>query len=525
MAAANKISGLKRARIASQTAFLLLFLFLLSKTEYHGEDVIAYPVKIFLELDPLILVSTLLSSHAVAIGLWVSLITVAATAILGRAFCGWFCPLGALNDLTGSFRKKKKAPAESRLDKHGVMVKYYVLAGILVAALFQIQFAGLLDPIALTIRSFAVAVSPAFNTIVHGAFDIVYKADLGPVSDASDKVYLFLRSHVISFERPSFQQGSLIGLIFLAILGLNFVRKRFWCRYACPLGALLGILSRFALLNHKLESEACNGCKLCLHTCSGGAKPDTEDEWRGSECVLCMNCQSVCPTHAVSFQFGRPEPASRRTDLKRRYLLAAGAAGIGTLALVRLNPVRETGAAELVRPPGSVEEAEFLRRCVKCGECMKVCITNGLQPTFLQAGFEGIWSPVLVPRIGYCEFNCTLCGQVCPTDAIEELAPEVKQGRKIGLAFVDQNRCLPYAFGINCIVCEEHCPTSPKAIKFESRSVSTPDGQMELKLPVVDPRVCTGCGICEWACPVGEQAAIRVTSVGEDRSEKNRILL
>jgi ferredoxin len=172
-----------------------------------------------------------------------------------------------------------------------------------------------------------------------------------------------------------------------------------------------------------------------------------------------------------------------------------------------------------------VEEAEFLRRCVKCGECMKVCITNGLQPTFLQAGFEGIWSPVLVPRIGYCEFNCTLCGQVCPTDAIEELGLEIKQKRKIGLAFVDQNRCLPYAFGINCIVCEEHCPTSPKAIKFQTRVVAAEAGEMELKLPVVDPEVCTGCGICEYTCPVGETAAIRVSSVGEDRSEKNRIIL
>jgi MauM/NapG family ferredoxin protein len=334
-----------------------------------------------------------------------------------------------------------------------------------------------------------------------------------------------LRNHVISFERPSFVQGSFIGLLFLGILALNLVRKRFWCRYACPLGALLALISRFSVLNHKLDNEACNDCKLCLATCSGGARPYPRSDWRGSECVLCMNCHSVCPTQAVSFKLGRPEPDSRRTDLKRRYVILSGAAGLGALALMRLNPVREAGAADLIRPPGSVEEAEFLRRCVKCGECMKVCITNGLHPTFMQAGFEGIWSPVLVPRIGYCEFNCTLCGQVCPTDAIEELSLEVKQKRKIGLAFVDRNRCLPYAFGISCIVCEEHCPTSPKAIEFESRMIAAADGEMELKLPLVDPEVCTGCGICEHVCPVGESAAIRVSSVGEDRSEKNRIIL
>ncbi len=519
------MSGLKRARIVSQTLFLVLFFFLLSRTEYHGQDVIAYPVKVFLELDPLILFSTFLSSHAVTAGLFLGAIVIVVTLLFGRIFCGWFCPLGTLIDLVGSFRRKRKAPQESRFDKHGVKVKYYVLTGILVAAVFQIHFAGIFDPIALTIRSFAVAVSPAFNYLVHGTFDLVYRADVGPINAASDGIYQFLRNHVISFDRPSFVQGSFIGLLFLGVLTLSFVRKRFWCRYVCPLGALLGLMSRFSFLNHKLDNEACNDCKLCLATCSGGARPYPRDEWRGSECVLCMNCHSVCPVEAVSFKIGRPDPGSRRTDLKRRYLIQAGATGLGCLALVRLNPVRETGAAELIRPPGSVEETEFLRRCVKCGECMKVCITNGLQPTFMQAGFEGIWSPILVSRIGYCEFNCTLCGQVCPTDAIEELAVEVKRKRKIGLAFVDQNRCLPYAFGINCIVCEEHCPTSPKAIKFEPRVVTKQGAQKELKLPVVDPEVCTGCGICEYCCPVGEMAAICVSSIGEDRSEKNRIIL
>jgi MauM/NapG family ferredoxin protein len=404
-------------------------------------------------------------------------------------------------------------------------VKYYLVVAILVAALFQIHFVGIFDPIALTIRSFSLSVSPAFNYVVHGSFDLLYKAGIPGVSAGSERVYEFLRNHAISFDRPMFVQGSLVGLIFIAILALNFVRRRFWCRFVCPLGALLGLLSRFSLLNHRLKEKACNDCTLCLATCGGGARPYPADEWRGAECVLCMNCHSTCPQQAISFEFGRPAPAARRTDLERRYVLMAGAAGLGSLALVRLNPVRETGSASLIRPPGSVEESEFLRRCVKCGECMKVCITNALQPTFLQAGFEGLWSPLLVPRIGYCEFNCTLCGQVCPTDAIEGLELGVKQKRKIGLAFVDQNRCLPYAFGIDCIVCEEHCPTSPKAIRFESRVAVTDGVEKELKLPIIVPGECIGCGICEYYCPVGEVAAIRVSSVGEDRSEKNRIIL
>jgi MauM/NapG family ferredoxin protein len=525
VAAAKRISNLKRARITSQTVFLILFLFLLSQTDYHGRDIIAYPVKVFLELDPLILLATFLSSHKIAAGLLLAFLAIVVTVLLGRVFCGWFCPLGALNDLVGRTARRRKARKETGLDKYGLKAKYYLLAAILVAAVFQIHFVGIFDPISLTIRSFSLSLSPAFNYIVHGAFDFLYRAGIPGVSAASDRVYELLRNHAISFGRPMFVQGSLIGLLFLGILALNFLRKRFWCRYVCPLGALLGLLSRFSLLNHKLSNEACNDCALCLATCSGGARPYPAGEWRGSECVLCMNCHSTCPQQAIAFEFGRPAPAARRTDLKRRYLLIAGAAGLGSLALVRLNPVRETGSASLIRPPGSVEESEFLRRCVKCGECMKVCITNALHPTFLQAGFEGVWSPLLVPRIGYCEFNCTLCGQVCPTDAIEELDLAAKQKRKIGLAFVDENRCLPYAFGIDCIVCEEHCPTSPKAIKFESRVTVTDGVEKELKLPLVVPNECIGCGICEHYCPVGEVAAIRVSSVGEDRSETNRIIL
>ncbi len=520
----TKMSRWKRSRIAAQTVFLLVFVWLFTRTGYRGEDAVAYPVKVFLELDPLILLTTWLSAHHVASGLFLALIVVALTVLFGRLFCGWVCPLGALNDLVGSLRRFK-VPRETRLDRAGVRFKYYVLVAVLVAAALQYHIVGILDPISLTIRSFAVAVGPATDYLVHSAFDLAYRSNFGPLVAVSEPVREFLRAHVVSFERPSFVQGGFIGLLFVGILALNFVRKRFWCRFLCPLGALLGLLSRFSLLNHKLDLAACDDCKLCLATCAGGARPNAGDDWRGSECVMCMSCESTCPQHAVGWRFGRPQPRHRRTDLKRRYLLGAGAAGVATLAFFRVSPARARPNPALVRPPGSVEEEEFLRRCIKCGECMKVCITNGLQPTLLQAGFEGIWSPVLVSRIGYCEFNCTLCGQVCPTGAIERLLLAEKQKRKIGLAFIDKGRCLPYAFGIDCIVCEEHCPTSPKAIVFDRQEVADGEQTRELMLPRVLPDLCIGCGICENVCPVGEQAAVRVSSVGEDRSARNRILL
>jgi len=196
--------------------------------------------------------------------------------------------------------------------------------------------------------------------------------------------------------------------------------------------------------------------------------------------------------------------------------------------LLRIAPIAKAGAQDpvLLRPPGALEEQEFLKRCVKCGECMKVCTTNGLQPTLFEAGIEGIWSPVLVPRIGYCEFRCTLCGQVCPTGAIKRLQLEEKAKVRIGLAMIDKGRCLPWAHARPCVVCEEVCPTAKKAIWFEDARVRDRKGNsLVVKQPRVDLELCIGCGICEAKCPVLGRPAITVSNVGESRSRENQLLL
>jgi formate hydrogenlyase subunit 6/NADH:ubiquinone oxidoreductase subunit I len=153
---------------------------------------------------------------------------------------------------------------------------------------------------------------------------------------------------------------------------------------------------------------------------------------------------------------------------------------------------------------------------------MKVCITNALQPTFLEAGLEGVWTPVVVPRRGYCEYNCTLCGQVCPTGAIKALIVEEKREWRSGTAMFDKSRCLPHAHGEDCIVCEEFCPTPTKSVKY--RMADRGDGVM-VKQPYVDLMTCIGCGICVTKCPLIDAPGIRVTSIGETRSKKNQILL
>lgn len=228
----------------------------------------------------------------------------------------------------------------------------------------------------------------------------------------------------------------------------------------------------------------------------------------------------------VKHFFRPPQPA--KLDLGRRSLLFAGAAGVGTVFLVRTSAQGEghTFNPALVRPPGSTPENEFLAKCIRCGECMKVCPTNAIQPAVSEAGIAGLWTPVLKMKMGYCEYECNLCSQVCPTQAIQLMPLEDKQKVKIGMAFFDRNRCLPYASAKTCIVCEEHCPTPKKAIWFQEVEVMTPEGTLTtVKQPRVNPELCTGCGVCENKCPITDQRGVYVTSVGETRNPKNQTLL
>jgi MauM/NapG family ferredoxin protein len=201
-------------------------------------------------------------------------------------------------------------------------------------------------------------------------------------------------------------------------------------------------------------------------------------------------------------------------------------AGVSLAPFFSFSLDKKQANPDLIRPPGALPEEEFLQTCVRCGECMKVCLTNVIQPTFLEAGLEGLWTPFLVMRLGYCEYSCTLCSQVCPTQAIKKLPLPEKQKTVIGLAFIDKGRCLPYAVQKECVVCEEHCPTPKKAIWFDKKEVALRDGGTKVfKQPVVDLDLCIGCGICEFKCPVSDRPAIYVQSIGETRSETNQILI
>ncbi len=519
---------MKNLRRAAQIVFFLFFVYLFVQTEYKGSNDLGQPVRLFLDFDPLVALSALLASHAVRAVFLLSLITVALTIFLGRFFCGWVCPLGAINTAIGALRMRSLKPGRSEGRFPGWRpVKYYVLVFVLVAALFGWNAAGFLDPISLTIRSLAIGYNPAVNKIARAALETGAGLNIPVVSPGLDGLLTKMSGTVLSFNQPIFRQSLFIGLIFTAILGLNFLAPRFWCRYLCPLGALLGLIGwKQSAARVANDANKCISCRKCVVACQGDATPFPAGEWASRECLVCYNCREVCPADAIAIRPTTQPTGNGNVDLRRRWLLASGVGAVLTVPIIATGMQRKRTDPSLIRPPGALPEQDFVRRCVKCGECMKVCLTNGLHPTLAEAGLEGLWTPILVPRLGYCEFNCNLCSQVCPTGAIRPVTVEEKQKIHIGLAFVDKNRCLPYAFGRQCIVCEEHCPTDKKAITFvEEPAIDETGAVVVLKKPVVNPDLCIGCGICETKCPVIDRPAIYVTAINESREQKNQLFL
>ncbi|KPK31787.1 MAG: hypothetical protein AMK70_11725 [Nitrospira bacterium SG8_35_1] len=500
-----KFLTLQNIRRLYSVFFIFLFLFLAGITDFRNMK--GYEVSLFLELDPLIAISSFLSGWTLYKGLALSLIIISTTLVFGRYFCSWVCPMGIINQWISHVLNRHRPVDDYRLNAYRPVYrfKYYLLTLFLVLAAFGALQVGLFDPIAFITRSFSISFLPG-------------------VYYSGTQLYL---------KQPLFYGGVLISLIFVAVLFANRFIPRFWCRVLCPLGALLGLLSGVSVLRIRRDVEKCTDCQKCLRYCHGGCAP--HEELRVSECHLCMNCIEDCPEEAIHYGLARENSSIHSpVDVHRRRLIETAVAGIVLFPMMKSVVNADSAPAHsVIRPPGSIGEKDFLKRCIKCGECMRVCPTNVIQPGLLESGFEGLWSPVLMNKIGYCEYNCVLCSQVCPTGAILPLSIEKKTGRppfqkpvRIGTAFYDRGRCLPWAMHTECIVCEEVCPTSPKAIWFKTEEVTLRTGSTKkLKLPYMDPKLCVGCGICENKCPVHDRPAVRVTSIGETRSQTNQMIL
>jgi ferredoxin-type protein NapF len=302
-------------------------------------------------------------------------------------------------------------------------------------------------------------------------------------------------------------------LIFAGIIALNRVTTRFWCRYLCPLGALLGLISPVGRFKRRVGPE-CNACEDCREACPMGAPGETAENIRLSECIQCRTCVEACHQKAITFPaFPSAEHGGEYSpiEVSRRGFSYSMVGGLAAAFLADRTPFTTLqGKRHLIRPPGALPEAEFMRTCVRCGECMKSCPTNTLQPCLWESGLTGLWSPKMDLRFAPCDQNCNVCGKVCPSQAIRSVSLEEKTHAKVGTAVLNRDLCLVWAQNKLCLICDEICPYN--AIVFR-----TVEGY---RRPVVIASRCNGCGFCEQRCPVNGESAIIVGPNGEIRLKK-----
>ncbi len=507
-------------RRISQIFFFIVFIWFCLVTTIGDNwwQLRGWPVNWILQLDPLVGLATLLSTRTVYAGLLWGLATVVLTIIVGRFFCGWLCPFGAIHQFIGYLaNRKKKTATKIKLSAYhpGQVIKYWILVFLLTISSMELviifirlphsnlwPFAILvLTALAITTRhtlgqtristSKAIGVFLGF-TAAWVLLSIIFKTGWTPSASLQigllDPIALVYRS-INLIVLPMVDQTSLrwspiprlydgtwlIALVFLAAVLLNLLVPRFYCRFICPAGALFGVLSRFVLWRIGKISDDCSYCHVCEKHCEGGCSPTTQI--RVHECVLCFNCMDDCRHGLMTYQ-NAPSATGEilALGLSRRQFLVSALSGAAAIPVLRIGGYLSSNwNPTLVRPPGALAEAEFLSRCIKCGQCMRICPTNVIHPAGLEAGFEGLWTPVLNFRIGTsgCQLNCIACGHLCPTAAIRPLSLDERKGQgnfagqgpiTIGTAFIDRGRCLPWAMDLPCIVCQENCPVSPKAI-------------------------------------------------------------
>jgi len=494
-----------------QTFCLVLFLALLTVASISGISISS--LDLFLQMDPGLVFISAISARTVLLSFIPAAIVLILGPFIGRVFCGYICPMGTTLDGTDAlFGFKNKS---SLFSKNLLKMKYLVLVFLLGSALFGVSFVFFASPLSLITRFYGLVLFPVISFLSREVLDLV--RPLGDMLDISSISFAQVRT--IRFATQFF-----ILLFFIIIFGMVKFSSRFWCRYLCPSGALIAFVARSPLIRRQV-SDKCNQCGKCARKCPMSAiEIENPENAFHSECIVCRTCEEICPEKAVSFGLSKDSEDISSTVFspKRRQLISTGLIGAGTavISLTGLNSLYgksgegQVGAEGLVRPPGAVQETNFLSRCVRCGECMTACPTNTLQPIWLTAGFSAMFSPAITPRRGFCDPQCHECGKVCPTDAIRPIGKSDRIWAKTGTAHIIRQKCLAWEFKKSCMVCDEVCPYD--AIEFLNEK------ENKVPVPHVIENRCAGCGYCEHFCPVQNRAAIVVTPMDALRMNQGK---
>ncbi|GAB1401492.1 4Fe-4S binding protein [Elusimicrobiota bacterium] len=412
------------------------------------------------------------------------------TFIFGRVFCGWICPYGTLMDVFAFLISPVKKYKES--NPKIIKSKYFLFIILTILTFFGFQLFYFFEPVTIFARGFYFTIYSVKNNLFIDLFYKIMSANPGAVIEG---IYSVFKSSIIENRHVVFNNHIVTFIFFTVPLLLVLIKRRFWCRYICPLGACLAVVAKFSVI--KRESASCDTqCGRCVNQCRMNAVKN-DNRYIKQECILCMDCVSDVCDKKSKFIFSFKNKKNNRiekTGVTRKDFI------LWTVVAVSLLAVKKTFARterNIIRPPGALDEETFKQKCARCGNCMKVCVTNGLQPVLLESGIDGIWTPKIDANIGYCEYECVLCGQVCPTQAILKLTETYKKQTKIGIAKIQKDICVPWKDGLECLVCEEHCPVPSKAIKLKKEIIS----DNEVDVPYIEEELCIGCAICENKCP------------------------
>jgi ferredoxin len=499
------------------------------------------PVSILLRIDPLVMTAVCGGMRMGITILLLGFVTLGVSLLLGRVFCGWICPLGAIFDAYGWFLRRMRVRFEGP-SPSWYRAKFYLLIAICVfTVLGGVSPLLGLDPIVLLTRTMAAVLDPFWRK----SPEFFWQAG-GPVG-----------AHGYFIDVATL-------ILFLGIMSATTRLSRIWCRTACPLGAYLGVMSRHSVLRR--DTSGCVHCNICSRHCPTGAiNFENAEIYNESECIKCFSCSQECPVDANFFTLKSPikafAPSYAPVSLERRQVITTGAVALLAAPALNLSAGDPNSMKKLIRPPLSREEHDFLSSCIRCGECMKACPTGILKPSGLQNGLRALWTPVMVATEGYCKEGCNACSQACPTNAIMKYPIENKYDYKAGTAVFNSSRCISYTEDKYCSECVRVCPTnaiefkkgwepetgahaapdaatdaasdSPSALLSALAAASSanaarlkiaehgsempaPAGQAPTRPYHVNFDRCVGCGACEYACNqiVFGDPAMTTTSYG-----------
>ncbi len=482
----------KAVRVIIASLFFVLTLFLFFDLTHNYLEFIAHPI-LFMQFIPSVF-KFLTGVSFLSLGFLLILIL---TSLLGRVYCSTICPFGILQDIISSIHKKNNYKFKFRFKSESFWLRYGILIlTVITPFLTTMVIVNLLDPYSNFGRISSQLFSPIYiflNNMVSSVFELFGSYAVQPIS------YKSIRLELIVF--PFFM---------LFVVGyLAFKYGRLYCNTICPVGTLLGLISKFSLFKIKIEDHKCKSCGKCEFVCKSECIDSKNKNIDFTRCVGCFNCLSVCPSKGINFEFDYKKIKNSTDESKRKFIKDVSMFIAGTTIIAKAQnkikvykdntvPVSKTNFAT---PAGSISIEHFTDYCTACHLCVSSCPTGVLQPAFLEHGLTGILQPYLDNHKGFCNFECVLCSKVCPSGAILPIKLEDKKLKQIGIAQFVKDNCIVFTEKTDCGACSEHCPT--KAVKMEAIEGG-------LVAPKVYPDYCIGCGACEYACPTKPFKAIYV---------------